>query len=237
MTGSGDSRRPIPATRSRRFARTSRWAMTGSGDEEGAGDLGRREAAGKPQRERDLRLGRERRVAAGEDELEAVVGQAVVGEVGGGLRARLLELRQLQGQRAVAPEAVEGDVPGRRDDPGGRLGRHALDRPPGGGACERLLHGLLGQVGVAEPAPQGPTARAQCSRNASRGSPNLRDSRRIQGGPAPREVGHRVSRVRRARSRIAPSTMKTAPARKPTWPPPSQMRLGEDRDPESRGTR
>ena len=55
-------------------------------DEEGARDLGRREAAGQPQRERDLRLGRERRVAAGEDQLEAVVGQAVVGEVRGGLR-------------------------------------------------------------------------------------------------------------------------------------------------------
>ena len=123
-------------------------------DEEGARDLGRREAAGQPQRERHLGVGRERRVAAGEDQLEAVIGQAVVRKVRGGLRARLLELRQLQRQRPVAPEPVERHVAGGCDHPGGRLGGNAVDRPAGRGAREGLLHRLLRQVGVAEPAPQ-----------------------------------------------------------------------------------
>ena len=45
------------------------------GDEEGASDLGRAQAAERAQRQRDLRLDRERRVTAGEDELESLVGE------------------------------------------------------------------------------------------------------------------------------------------------------------------
>ena len=43
------------------------------GDEEGARDLVGRQAAERPQRERDLRVERERRVAAGEEQLEPLV--------------------------------------------------------------------------------------------------------------------------------------------------------------------
>ncbi len=43
-------------------------------DEEGVRDLGRREAAHFPQRERDAALGGERRVTAREDEREPIVG-------------------------------------------------------------------------------------------------------------------------------------------------------------------
>ena len=46
----------------------------GLGDEEGAGDLGRRQAAEGAQGQRDRRLRRERRVAAGEDQSQLVVG-------------------------------------------------------------------------------------------------------------------------------------------------------------------
>ena len=44
-------------------------------DEERAGDLAGVEAAQRPQRERDLGLGRERRMAAREDQLEPLVGK------------------------------------------------------------------------------------------------------------------------------------------------------------------
>jgi hypothetical protein len=48
----------------------------GLGDEEGVGDLGRRKAAYHPQRQRHLRIGRERRMTAGEDEPQPLVGHA-----------------------------------------------------------------------------------------------------------------------------------------------------------------
>ena len=52
----------------------------------------------------------------------------------------------------VSADAIERDVPGRRDHPRCGLVGHALDRPARGGPAERLLHRLLGQIGVAEPA-------------------------------------------------------------------------------------
>jgi hypothetical protein len=48
------------------------------GDEEGAGDLVRRQPAERPQRERDLSLEREGWMAAGEDQLEALVGDRLL---------------------------------------------------------------------------------------------------------------------------------------------------------------
>ena len=165
------------------------------GDEEGARDLGRGETAGQAQGERHPGLGRKRRVAAGEDQLEAVVGQVLVGDLRGGLRAGQLELRQLLGERAVTPDAVDGDVPGGRDQPRRRLRRHAFHRPPGRRPGEGLLHGLLGQVRVAEPPPQRPDRPcpviAECGVDCRTGP-----------------IAHR-----RARIRMTPSTMKTAPDR------------------------
>ena len=48
------------------------------GDEEGARDLVGRQAAEQAQRQRDARLGREHRVAGGEDEAQQVVADVVV---------------------------------------------------------------------------------------------------------------------------------------------------------------
>ena len=57
-----------------RLARTSRWASSAR-HQEGARDLLGREAAERPQRERDLGVGRQRRVAAGEDQLRRSSGK------------------------------------------------------------------------------------------------------------------------------------------------------------------
>jgi hypothetical protein len=47
------------------------------GDEERARDLGGAEAAERPQRKRDLRVARQRRMAAREDELEPLIGNRI----------------------------------------------------------------------------------------------------------------------------------------------------------------
>jgi hypothetical protein len=123
------------------------------GHQEGARDLAGGEAAQGAQGEGDLRLGRERGVAAGEDELEPLVRK-------GGLvhrvlhRLRHLEQAGLRGQRAVAADAVDRAVAGRRHQPGAGVGGRAVARPALGGDREGLLRGLLGEVEVAEEADQ-----------------------------------------------------------------------------------
>ena len=122
-------------------------------DQEGLRDLGRREPAERPQRERDLRVERERRMAAREDELEALVGKGSVvhGFVGGGGRVEQAGLRV---EHALAPDAVERTVAPDRDQPGSGTRRDAVARPPLGGAREGILRCFLGEVEVAEEADQ-----------------------------------------------------------------------------------
>jgi hypothetical protein len=92
-------------------------------------------------------------VAAGEHELEALVGEG--GLVHGVLRhERHVEESRLRGERALAPDAVKRAVARRGDQPGAGAGRPAVARPALGGDRERLLSGLLGEVEVAEEADQ-----------------------------------------------------------------------------------
>ena len=90
------------------------------GDEERVRDLGRRQAGDLAQRQRDPRLGRERGMAAGEDEREPVVGDrahvVLLGRKG-------LEPRQqlgLAGERLLAAQPVDRTVARGRDDPRAR---------------------------------------------------------------------------------------------------------------------
>ena len=123
------------------------------GDEERARDLVGRQTSERPQRQRDLRVERERRVAAREDQLEPLVGNGrVVHRVLHGLgdveqpvfaaSVRSRRIRSIARFRAV----VEQPCAGVR----GRTGA----RPALGGDRERLLRGLLGEVEVAEEADQ-----------------------------------------------------------------------------------
>ena len=126
------------------------------GEQEGAGDLGRLQAADEAKRERHLRVRGERRVAAGEDEAQPFVrDRALVHVLLGG--RDLLEPRQQLGlalEVLVAADAVDGAVAGRGDDPGTRVVRHAVARPALERDGERVLHCVLRAVEVAERARQ-----------------------------------------------------------------------------------
>ena len=123
----------MPASRIFRFARTSRWASVASGTRKARAISGVVEAADEAQRERDLRLRRERRVAAGEDQLEPFVGND-----------SLLVLRELLGtgeQLGLAGRASARDGSGRspRSGPSSRstrrdcaARRRAASAPPRG---------------------------------------------------------------------------------------------------------
>jgi hypothetical protein len=122
--------------------------------QEGTGDLVGGEPAEGAQGERDLCLDRERRVTAGEDELQALVGKRR------GVHRHLStiargEQAHLGGEGPVAADAIRGPVPGRRHQPGARVAGDAVARPSVGGHGERVLGGFLGEVEVAEEADQG----------------------------------------------------------------------------------
>ena len=122
------------------------------GHEEGAGDLGGLEPAERAQRQRHAGLGGERRVAAGEDQAQPVVGDGGIhfGLLVRGGGCERLELAHLVLQAARPSDAVDRPVAGGRDDPGAGVVR----RTPLGPDLERddegVLHRLLGEVEVAE---------------------------------------------------------------------------------------
>jgi hypothetical protein len=93
-------------------------------------------------------------VAAGEHELEPLVGEGglVHGVLG---RLRRVEQARLRRQRLVAPDAVDGAVARRGDEPGAGVGGLAVARPALGRDRECVLRGLLGEVEIAEEADQG----------------------------------------------------------------------------------
>src|SRR3954464_7164792 len=121
-------------------------------DEEGARDLRRLEAADEAQRQRDLGIRRERRMAAGEDQLEPFVGNdsLLVPRELLGTREQL----RLAGQRLLAADPVDRRVSSRRDDPGARIARRSVARPALRRADEGVLHRVLGEVEVTEDAAE-----------------------------------------------------------------------------------
>ena len=119
------------------------------GDQERPGDLGGLQATEGPQRERHLPVQRQRRVAAGEDQLEPLVlDHGVVELVHDGLRHR--QQVDLLGQGALPADPVDRPVAGRRHQPRARVGRHARHGPALRRDRERLLRGVLGLVEVTE---------------------------------------------------------------------------------------
>src|SRR5262249_2841378 len=112
------------------------------------------EAAEGSEGERDLRLERESRVTAREEQLQALVWD-------GRLEIHLLLSRVRHAQepsllleRLVAPDPVDRPVPGGGQEPGARVARCPLAGPALGGGREGLLSGLLGEVEAAEEADQ-----------------------------------------------------------------------------------
>ena len=123
-------------------------------DEERARDLRRRQPAEQAQRQRHLRVGGERRVAAGEDQLEPLVGNhgLLVLRVGRGQLLQPSEELRLACQRPLAPDPVDRPVARGRDDPRAGIRGRAVARPPLQGRCERVLHRVLGEIEIAEDA-------------------------------------------------------------------------------------
>ena len=108
-------------------------------------------------------------MAAGEDELQPLVGDGVV--VHGDLlrRRRRVELPGLRGEVRSRRRRSIGPVAGGGDEPGRGLSGAPVARPAARGDGEGLLRGLLGEVEVAEEADQGredapPSSRKACSR-------------------------------------------------------------------------
>ena len=126
--------------------------------QERARDLARAEPAERAQGERDLGGRLQRRVAAGEDQPQAVVhdrwclvGERVV------LARALLQLGQScrpQVLRPPAADPVDRAPLGGRRQPAARVLRHAVARPRGGGRRVGVLERLLGEVEVADVADQ-----------------------------------------------------------------------------------
>ena len=127
------------------------------GDEECPGDLRRRQAAQRAQRQGDPGVHRERRMAAREDQP-----QSIVRDVHGVLRRTRFDGLELRLHRRLAsqdlglldeplpaPEPVDRPVAGGRRDPGTRVVRHAPRWPGLQRADERILDGLLGEVEIA----------------------------------------------------------------------------------------
>ena len=166
------------------FARVIRAAIVRLADQEGAGHLGRGQAAHQPQRERHLRRPVERGVAAGHDQPQPVVRDLVLRPVVDESRTRLDVVLDQQRQVAVLHAPVADDVqrpPLRRGgEPGARPRRDAAARPVGERGGEGVLHALLGDVEVARDAHrrgehEGPLATV---RVGDRG----RDGRGVPGG-------------------------------------------------------
>jgi hypothetical protein len=125
--------------------------------QERAGDLLGREPAERTQRQRHLRLEGECGMAAGEDQLQAFVGErcGVVHRVLRRVGQFPTDLLGLRGKRPVAAYAVDRAVAGRRDQPAGGVLGFSVARPALRGEGERLLRGVLGKFDVAERANEG----------------------------------------------------------------------------------
>ena len=124
------------------------------GHQEGAGHGRRLDPADRPQRERDLRLAAQRRMAAGEQQRQAIIGLhrstgLDAGVECGGLAGQLLHPLAIAG---LAAQPIDGLASRGGHQPGARVARDAVDGPVLEGAHGGVLHELLGEVPVAEDA-------------------------------------------------------------------------------------
>src|SRR6266508_1411165 len=93
-------------------------------------------------------------MATGEDEPETIVRQLVVGWLLGRCGAFAFQENDLSREHPFAPEAVQGLVSSRSDDPGTRAPGNTVLGPTLRRNCERLLHRFFGAVEVSEQADE-----------------------------------------------------------------------------------
>ena len=154
---SGGTRNGMPAARILCFARTSRWAIVGSLVRKARAISGVVSPPSRRSVSATCASIGERRVAAREDQRQALVGDRahvlflLVGRVSSASRAssaRFVSSVRSRRSRSIARLRAVGD------DPGARVRRDAVAGPALGGDRERLLDGVLGEVEVAERADQ-----------------------------------------------------------------------------------
>ena len=139
------------------FARVTRAAIVASGTRKAAAISARGEPAEQPQRQRHLGLAGQRRVAAGEDQPQPLVGDHLVvplreRRVRTVLHPGLDQQRQLAPQGLLAAQHVEGAPAGRGREPRAGRARHALPAPGVQRRAVRVLDALLGEVDAARDA-------------------------------------------------------------------------------------
>ena len=129
--------------------------------DEGSRDLLGGEPPQRAKREGHLRLGSERRVAAGEHELQPVVLDRAHRRGSGRPIGALVQTRHafqlppLVVHASLTPEPIDRLVPRGGGDPRARVVRQARPRPALQRDGEGLLHGLLGHVEVAQHPDEG----------------------------------------------------------------------------------
>ncbi len=119
-------------------------------DQERVRDLRRRQAYDLAQGQRHPRVRGERRMTAGEDEREPVVGDRAHALVVHRQRFETGEQLRLPGEDAVTPDPVDCAVARGRDHPGAGVGGRPVARPAFERGGERILHRVLGEGEVAE---------------------------------------------------------------------------------------
>jgi hypothetical protein len=124
------------------------------GDDEGARDLLGGQSSERPERQGDLRVHGQRRVTAGEEQLQALIGDRRLIHLFLHCCGYVEQLGLLD-ERAIPPDPVDSSIPGGCHQPGARVVRRPFARPALGGDRERLLSGLLGQLEAAQEADQG----------------------------------------------------------------------------------
>jgi hypothetical protein len=134
-----------------------RCASVGAGVRNARADFLSGEAADLAQRERDLRIGRQRRVTAREDQAEAVVLDALFIRPRAGVDDGDVDLVAPLVQRIeprAAAHAVDRLEASGGHEPRARIRRHAFARPLLESGPERVVQRFLGDVEVAEQADQ-----------------------------------------------------------------------------------
>ena len=119
-------------------------------------DLFRRESTDLPKRQRDLRIGRERRMAAREDETQPIVFDAFIVRRSGFVDDVLDMLRVVLDriEARAAADGVDGLEAARRDEPRAWIVRDPVARPLLERGAKCVVQRLLGDVEIAEQTDQ-----------------------------------------------------------------------------------
>ncbi len=119
--------------------------------EEGVGDLLGLQAAHLAQGECNAGVRREGGVAAGEDETQAIIRDAVIVDVGRRFRFDPVSHEGHRGVEArLAAEAIDRLEASGRDQPRPGIPGRPIDRPPLHGSGERVMHGFFRDIEVAK---------------------------------------------------------------------------------------